>query len=108
MLIQRILAPLLVFATLLLFVNGVFASTVQCPARDSVNVVGEARSIKDNQLLYCEYYSEDTVTQQLRVEYYDQANTLIVVKDVDYSVSMLAPSVRQTDSVMGSCVLPSV
>ncbi len=81
-----------------LLLNQLLVSSVYgdaCVNSASAAVVGLASSDGGREFLYCEYHYREG--DKVRVEYYDRDQTLIALKQVDYSQSSLAPAIYQDD-----------
>ena len=97
-----ILIPVGLVAISLLFSGG--AAAIACPEKTGAMIVGEARSVQADKLLYCEYHfdvqpkqSDSASNAQEMVKYYDPNDQLIAEKVVDYRSGLLSPSVTQND-----------
>lgn len=76
-----------------LYINTAYADV--CPEVPSASIVGVATAASTGEFLYCE--SHYALGDSTRVEYKDSSQALIVLKQVDYSDGLLAPSIYQED-----------
>jgi len=75
-----------------------------CPAKNGAVIIGEAKSMQTENLLYCEYHftggempsSRGSETHKF-IKYYDPNDQLIADKSIDYASGLLSPSVTQND-----------
>ena len=77
-------------------VAAVIAAVIGAHGAFADDIIGEARSQKTGELLYTETYAQLDNTQW-RVDYHDADGSLIASKDIDFTTSTIAPSLRLRD-----------
>jgi hypothetical protein len=98
---MKFVAPMIVVASSLLASFPSFSMVNKCLSpsfsADVVDVVGLAVSQKTGEPLYCEYHYKNSQDSKTLVEYRDLNNQIIARKELDFSSSLLSPSVVQND-----------
>lgn len=75
------------------------AAAHDCLQWKNADIIGVARHPESQELLYCEYHFLNKTNKLISesVEYFDINQQQIAIKSIDYSNSITAPNINQTD-----------
>ncbi len=69
-----------------------------CPPPKNVAIVGLARDIESDNVLYCEFHYLDWSAESAKVQYVDAQGDVFATKKVDYTHGLERPAIDQFDS----------